>query len=457
VILNDAIYQAADYVAFNQGTAVGTLRLVPPNVPESELTFDPGEIVVLHTPLADITPVAGIISEQFSTPLSHVSLRARAWKIPNIGLHGATDKLKDLAGKPVFFEAKGGTYTVRAATDAEVAATKAHIQKHVALPVADLTVDTLGTLEEMRAKDVVAYGTKASNLGEIVAGKLSGFLVPPGFGVPFHYYQQHLTANGLDKTITAMLGTPEFAKDPEVRKQKLASSARRSSTHRSMASCAPRSRPRSRAPRRRRRRVRAQLDERRGSPRLQRRRSLRHDAEPARHRSGHDRDQAGLGERVELRGVRGPPARGDRSHQGLRRRVLPGRRAGDRGRRARDPAPDRSDDEKNYTINAKSGLGMSVVDGKKVPESLIVSCTTTGSGCSVDRPRTRCSCSTTRAACARSRTRTRASPVLTNTMAIELADAAKKLTRLFKNNRLDIEWVFAGDQLYIVQTRPLVQ
>src|SRR4029077_15062189 len=30
-------------------------------------------------------------------------------------------------------------------------------------------------------------------------------------------------------------------------------------------------------------------------------------------------------------------------------------------------------DDKNYTINAKSGLGMSVVDGKKVPESLIVS------------------------------------------------------------------------------------
>ena len=37
-------------------------------------------------------------------------------------------------------------------------------------------------------------------------------------------------------------------------------------------------------------------------------------------------------------------------------------------------APDRSDaTTNNYTINAKSGLGMRVVDGKKVPESLIVS------------------------------------------------------------------------------------
>ena len=29
VILNDQLYQAADYHAFNQGSAIGTLRLVP--------------------------------------------------------------------------------------------------------------------------------------------------------------------------------------------------------------------------------------------------------------------------------------------------------------------------------------------------------------------------------------------------------------------------------------------
>ena len=46
--------------------------------------------------------------------------------------------------------------------------------------------------------------------------------------------------------------------------------------------------------------------------------------------------------------------------------------------------------------------------------------------------------------------------VLNNRMAITLADTARRLTRLLHNNRLDIEWVFVGDQLYIVQTRPLV-
>ena len=76
VILNDQLYQAATYQAFNRGVAIGTLRLAGER-PETEVTFAADEIVV-HTPLADITPVAGIISEKFSTPLSHVSLRARA-------------------------------------------------------------------------------------------------------------------------------------------------------------------------------------------------------------------------------------------------------------------------------------------------------------------------------------------------------------------------------------------
>ena len=47
-------------------------------------------------------------------------------------------------------------------------------------------------------------------------------------------------------------------------------------------------------------------------------------------------------------------------------------------------------------------------------------------------------------------------PVLTNRMAILLADTAKQLTHVFRSTKLDIEWVFAGDRLYIVQSRPYV-
>ena len=45
-------------------------------------------------------------------------------------------------------------------------------------------------------------------------------------------------------------------------------------------------------------------------------------------------------------------------------------------------------------------------------------------------------------------------PVLSNAMAIALADAAHRITKVFHSTKLDIEWVFAGKDLYIVQTRP---
>ena len=114
-------------------------------------------------------------------------------------------------------------------------------------------------------------------------------------------------------------------------------------------------------------------------------------------------------------------------------------------------------DEKNYTINAKSGLGMSVVDGKKVPESLIVSWYNHGI-----RVLSRSAEETKLVFDEKGGIREvpnpdAGKPVLTNTRAILLADSAKKLTKVFKNDHLDVEWVFVGEKLYIVQTRPLVR
>jgi phosphoenolpyruvate synthase/pyruvate phosphate dikinase len=113
-------------------------------------------------------------------------------------------------------------------------------------------------------------------------------------------------------------------------------------------------------------------------------------------------------------------------------------------------------DDRNYTINAKTGLGIRVVDGKRVPESLLVSWYNhgirvlsrsaedtklvfdpTGGVHEVANPDA-------------------GKPVLSNGMAILLADTAKQLTRVFKRGKLDIEWVFAGTRLYIVQSRPYV-
>lgn len=457
-ILNDQLYKQAEYVAFNEGTNVGKLRLVPPNVPESELTFSPDEIVILTTPIADITPVSGIISETFSTPLSHVSLRAKAWKIPNIGLKGAREKLKELDGKQVWFEAKGGTYTVRAATAEEVEAKKTAEVKKVDLPVADLEHGDMWTLDAMRAKDIVKFGAKASNLGEIVNAKLTGFEVPPGFGVPFKYYAEHMVKNGLDKKVAAMLADPIFQKDAQTRKNRLAelkAAIMAAPVDKELAE-----------------KIKTALAALPGSEGgvFVRSSGNAEDLEQFNGAGLYDTlpNQRGVDQvTTAMKQVWGSiwnfAAFEDRSRAGIDHLktysavlVQVGVPATAAGVMVTEHPTDPTD-EKNYTINAKSGLGMSVVDGKKVPESLIVSWYNHGI-----RVLSRSAEPTKLVFDEKGGIREipnpdAGKPVLTNQRAILLADTGKKLTKVFKNDHIDVEWVFVGDKLFIVQTRPLVR
>ncbi|HUS29992.1 MAG TPA: PEP/pyruvate-binding domain-containing protein [Kofleriaceae bacterium] len=223
IITNDDIYKAADFQAFNKGKTVGRLRVVPVGTAFESLTFDRHDIVLLQESYPDITPVAGIIATQFSTPLSHVNLRAGAWGIPNAGDKKAREKFGKLDGKVVYFEVTDTKDVMREATKEEAKQLEQSIYsaKHVDLPEADITTKRMAMLTRMRAKDVLRYGTKASNLGEIVTANLDGVNVPPGFGVPFAFYVQHLQKNGLDKKIEAMLADKKFAVDPAWRKTAL--------------------------------------------------------------------------------------------------------------------------------------------------------------------------------------------------------------------------------------------
>ena len=109
----DEIYKAAEFQAFNTGKAVGKLRVVPVGTPYDALTFDRNDIVLLQESYPDITPVAGILATTFSTPLSHVNLRANAWRIPNAGDKQAREKYGKLDGKTVYYEVTDTGATLR--------------------------------------------------------------------------------------------------------------------------------------------------------------------------------------------------------------------------------------------------------------------------------------------------------------------------------------------------------
>ncbi|HEY4243493.1 MAG TPA: PEP/pyruvate-binding domain-containing protein, partial [Kofleriaceae bacterium] len=128
-----------------------------------------------------------------------------------------------LDGKIVYYEVQDTKMILREATDKEIAALANKIVQahHVDLPNANVETPRLALLTRQRAKDVVIYGTKSANLGEIVTANLPGVRVPMGFGVPFYYYVQHMKQNHLDEEVDKLLKDPKFTTDVQWRKDAL--------------------------------------------------------------------------------------------------------------------------------------------------------------------------------------------------------------------------------------------
>ena len=222
VIKNSQIYKSQPYQAFNTGAAVGRLNIVPIGTAPESLQFEPDQIVVLQETYPDISPVAGIITIKPSTPLAHVNLRATAWGIPNAFDINAADfealysHQKDNWMKLEVTEQK---LTLTPATAQEVAVAQAKkAKKKIALPQADLTTTTLAPLSEINLKNITRYGAKTAHLGAMTQAHLP---VPNGFGIPFYYYQQHMAASRIDIGLQSMLNNPQFKQNKLWRKQQL--------------------------------------------------------------------------------------------------------------------------------------------------------------------------------------------------------------------------------------------
>ena len=212
------------YQFLNAGRAVGKLRIVPAGEDASKAEYGRDTILVLQELPIDITPCGGVISRQFSTPLSHINLRARAWGIPNIGVTDALEVTKGLEGKWVLLVARHQEYELRLATEEEVAEAKeasTHRTGSVQIPMTNLKMKGLPDLGSLRGWNASAVGAKAANLGELVRNKTENYDVPEGFAIPFAHYADFVKANKLDKKIKKLLKDKGLAADKTKREAAL--------------------------------------------------------------------------------------------------------------------------------------------------------------------------------------------------------------------------------------------
>jgi rifampicin phosphotransferase len=224
LIDGNQIYGSRPVLVLNAGKATGKLRILNRIDDDSIIRRD--DILILNEAPLRLNPVAGILTTEFSTPLSHVNLLAKSWRIPSGYVRGGDQQYAALNGKWVTMLAKGETIALRAATPKEIAAAgKRSAVRKVQIAKADLSYRALPALTEQSAKDVIRTGAKAANLGVVAVKSLrqdEGFVVPAGFSIPFAYYDDFVRANRLDIRISALLANTELRDNAKKRKAALA-------------------------------------------------------------------------------------------------------------------------------------------------------------------------------------------------------------------------------------------
>ena len=181
--------------ALNPGLARGLLHGFP-NMERLE-EFRADGIYVLPETVADLPPLAGILTAGAGNPLSHVQLLARNLGIPNVSVDEALlSEVRSRDGRPVVLAVSAGGLVELADDDprwnsvlgqGETRADDVLIRPDLAK--LDLTVRRFVSLAELRASDSGRIvGPKAAKLGELA--RHFPEKVSAGVGIPFGLFRQ---------------------------------------------------------------------------------------------------------------------------------------------------------------------------------------------------------------------------------------------------------------------------
>ncbi len=459
-LLPSEINAPQDYVPLNEAAQVGVLRIIDRLTDET--IIDRNEIVIFLEPPLSLTPLSGVITTTFSTPLAHVNLLANNWGVPNAYIKGAAELFKPLASKFVYFETRADGYTLRPATTNEAAERGRQLAKRSDLltPPADLAFKQLTELQTQRKADAKRFGAKSANLGEVLhavkTGRVRDITVPPGFTIPFFYYEQFLQENKLDEATLELLGNDRFNHDAAYRKQRLAELRARIQQGRLNDEFA-----------------RAVLERKRqllGDKGVFARSSTNSEDLPNFNGAGlytsvpNVRDEQALLAAIKtvwasLWNYEAYEARESFgiNHSAVYPAVLiqEGINAEAAGVLITTDPFDRADRAGVY-INAKRGLGIRVVEGRRVPEQLLFNPRT-----NAVRVLTRSGDDTMLTFDERGGVREvkieTGRAVLTDALVRRLARAAQQIERVFNGQAQDIEWITIGARIFIVQSRPYVE
>jgi hypothetical protein len=199
-LLPSDIYANQTYQNVSNGRAIGILRFEP-NLDSLSKPLHPEDILVTHGTPKYFPNVSGILTDEFQTPLSHLSILGKNRKLP-IGV----DKLlindsvfKSLNGKWIEFRVtdRGIEYKL----SSPKYRTSSNLPE-VALPL-DTALKSIVAVENFQAVGAKAIGNKAYNFGLLDAIKKEGKFETPenAHAIPFYFYTEHIKQGRIQELI----------------------------------------------------------------------------------------------------------------------------------------------------------------------------------------------------------------------------------------------------------------
>ena len=226
IITPEELYDGQNYQALNLAENYGYLNKV--ELDDLENTYlGRHDIVLLNGIPNDVSVVAGIITTEFQTPLSHINVLSHNRNTPNMALRDGweNDQMNSFLGELVYLNVRSDSFEIRSATLAEATAFWSTHEPHDTIKLfPDLSVQGLVNLHEADYTSLDVVGGKASNFAEILNVSIDGNPIPTpedAFAIPFYYYDKHLKDSGLDIVINQMLVNEDFINSPAIRKAML--------------------------------------------------------------------------------------------------------------------------------------------------------------------------------------------------------------------------------------------
>ncbi|WP_298782583.1 PEP/pyruvate-binding domain-containing protein [uncultured Polaribacter sp.] len=224
IIGANELYEGQNYQALNISEGYGYLKKIEINdIATTELKKN--NIVVTNGIPMEIPVIAGIITTEFQSPLSHINVLSHNRGTPNMALKSAFEEtvLNDLDGELVYLNVATDSYKIRKATleEATIFWTENEPKDTITLEK-DVNDYGIFELENASINDVNKIGGKAANFAEILKAfknENKSAPVPENyFAIPFYYYNEHLIKNGIDTYIETTLDLPQFKTSSVFRK-----------------------------------------------------------------------------------------------------------------------------------------------------------------------------------------------------------------------------------------------